>query len=155
MFPDSSVVEHSTVNRMAVGSNPTRGAIFHLVFFRNFTETATERKSAGRCGRTISVQISLLFPDERYKTYSVLKRKSDRWRAGARPGTAVATLTGGHGSDRTEDGDIGVHGAVITDSGGCRTAVFDLRSRTVAPVATVVLAIRCYGTRTKTRSHQG
>jgi hypothetical protein len=27
LLPDSSAVEHSTVNRMAVGSNPTRGAI--------------------------------------------------------------------------------------------------------------------------------
>ncbi len=28
MFPDSSAVELSTVNRAAVGSNPTQGAIF-------------------------------------------------------------------------------------------------------------------------------
>ena len=28
LLPDSSAVEHSTVNRMAVGSNPTRGATF-------------------------------------------------------------------------------------------------------------------------------
>tara|TARA_R110001606_G_scaffold321888_1_gene468828 strand:+ start:215 stop:340 length:126 start_codon:yes stop_codon:yes gene_type:complete len=32
---------------MAVGSNPTRGAIFRLVFFRNSTEIAAEQKSAG------------------------------------------------------------------------------------------------------------
>lgn len=28
LFPDSSAVERSTVNRNVVGSNPTRGAIF-------------------------------------------------------------------------------------------------------------------------------
>ncbi len=28
MFPGSSVVEQATVNRLAVGSNPTQGAIF-------------------------------------------------------------------------------------------------------------------------------
>ena|GEM_PF-1832742 len=38
VFPDSSVVEHSTVNRMAVGSNPTRGAIFHGSFFHNISD---------------------------------------------------------------------------------------------------------------------
>lgn len=47
LFPDSSAVEHSTVNRMVVGSNPTRGAIFssrtvHSVWnFRDFPEIQT------------------------------------------------------------------------------------------------------------------
>lgn len=30
LFPDSSAVERSTVNRNVVGSNPTRGARYHL-----------------------------------------------------------------------------------------------------------------------------
>lgn len=29
MFPDSSAVEPSTVNRVVVGSNPTQGATFY------------------------------------------------------------------------------------------------------------------------------
>lgn len=31
LFPDSSAVERSTVNRNVVGSNPTRGAIFSKI----------------------------------------------------------------------------------------------------------------------------
>jgi hypothetical protein len=33
MFLGSSVVEHPTVNRMVVGSNPTRGAILFFFMF--------------------------------------------------------------------------------------------------------------------------
>ena len=38
LLPDSSAVEHSTVNRMAVGSNPTQGATFSKIY-----ATATPR----------------------------------------------------------------------------------------------------------------
>src|SRR5882672_7019640 len=37
LFPGSSAVEHSTVNRMVAGSNPAQGAIFATVFTARLT----------------------------------------------------------------------------------------------------------------------
>ncbi len=35
MFPGSSAVEQTTVNRLAGGSNPSRGAIIYITFPKN------------------------------------------------------------------------------------------------------------------------
>src|SRR3546814_15183409 len=58
-LPDSSAVEHSTVNRMAVGSNPTRGANFHLIYAHVQPPCPARRirlrsrsRLHGICGRT-------------------------------------------------------------------------------------------------------
>ena len=47
LFPDSSAVEHSTVNRMVAGSNPARGAT-HLFIHRTLRETDVLRPQSAR-----------------------------------------------------------------------------------------------------------